>query len=84
VAGWAMLLGYICMPLINVIYGAVTLRREFPALPYWAGALGFALLITALNLRGIRWTARANELIAAVNNLDRFGPVSGLRRLLQA
>ena len=29
-------------------------------------------------------TARANELIAAVNNLDRFGPVSGLRRLLQA
>jgi 2-methylcitrate dehydratase PrpD len=29
-------------------------------------------------------TARANELIAKVNNLDRFGPVSGLRRLLQA
>ena len=28
--------------------------------------------------------ARANELIAAVGNLDRFGPVSGLRRLLQA
>jgi 2-methylcitrate dehydratase PrpD len=27
---------------------------------------------------------RANELIAAVGNLDRFGPVSGLRRLLQA
>jgi 2-methylcitrate dehydratase PrpD len=28
--------------------------------------------------------ARANELIATVGNLDRFGPVSGLRRLLQA
>ncbi len=28
--------------------------------------------------------ARADELIAAVGNLDRFGPVSGLRRLLQA
>ena len=28
--------------------------------------------------------ARANELIATVNDLDRFGPVSGLRRLLQA
>jgi 2-methylcitrate dehydratase PrpD len=27
---------------------------------------------------------RANELIATVGNLDRFGPVSGLRRLLQA
>jgi 2-methylcitrate dehydratase PrpD len=29
-------------------------------------------------------SGRANELIAAVGNLDRFGPVSGLRRLLQA
>ena len=28
--------------------------------------------------------ARANELIAALGNLDRFGPVSGLRGLLQA
>jgi 2-methylcitrate dehydratase PrpD len=27
---------------------------------------------------------RAKELIEAVENLDRFGPVSGLRRLLQA
>ncbi|HEV2381916.1 MAG TPA: APC family permease [Terriglobia bacterium] len=65
VAGWAMLLGYICMPLINVIYGAVTLRREFPTLPFWVGALAFALLITGLNLLGIRWTARANELMLA-------------------
>jgi len=62
-AGWAMLLGYLFMPLINVIYGAVTLRREFPALPYPLAALGFALLITLLNLGGIRWTARANELM---------------------
>jgi hypothetical protein len=28
--------------------------------------------------------ARANEVIAGVANLERFGPVSGLRRLLQA
>ena len=29
-------------------------------------------------------TARANEVIAAVARLDSFGPVSGLRALLQA
>lgn len=63
VAGWAMLLGYLCMPLINVIYGAVTIQREFPAVPYAAAAFGLALLITALNLGGIRWTARSNELM---------------------
>jgi 2-methylcitrate dehydratase PrpD len=27
---------------------------------------------------------RAKELIAAIGNLDRFGPVAGLRRMLQA
>jgi putrescine importer len=64
-AGWAMLLGYLFMPLINVIYGAVTLRREFPSLPYSLAAFAFAFVFTALNLRGIRWTTRANEIMLA-------------------
>jgi 2-methylcitrate dehydratase PrpD len=39
----------------------------------------------ALDLMGsILGASRANELIAALNNFDQFGPVSGLRRLLQA
>jgi 2-methylcitrate dehydratase PrpD len=39
----------------------------------------------ALDLTGpILGTARASELIAAIDILERFGPVSGLRRLLQA
>jgi hypothetical protein len=29
-------------------------------------------------------TARAKDLIEAIGNLDRLGPVAGLRRLLQA
>jgi len=58
-----MLLGYLFMPLINVIYGAVTLQREFPQVPYALGAFAFAFLFTVLNLRGIRWTARANEIM---------------------
>jgi 2-methylcitrate dehydratase PrpD len=38
----------------------------------------------ALDLTGpVLGSARAKELIAALSNLDRFGPVSGLRPLLQ-
>jgi len=38
----------------------------------------------ALDLTGpVLGAARANELIATINGLDRFGAVSGLRRLLQ-
>ena len=62
-AGWAMFLGYLVLPLINVIYVAVTIQREFPGISYVAGAAGFAALITGLNLAGIRWTARANQLL---------------------
>src|SRR3989449_2872905 len=62
-AGVAMFLGYLVLPLINVIYVAVTIQREFPRISYLAGAAGFAALITFLNLCGIRWTARANQLL---------------------
>lgn len=64
-AGWAMFLGYLVLPPINVIYVAETVHQELPQISYLAGAVGFAVLITALNLSGIRWTARANQLLLA-------------------
>ncbi|MBI5818925.1 MAG: APC family permease [Verrucomicrobia bacterium] len=65
-AGWAMFLDYLIIPLINVVYGALTMQRVVPGVPFlvWAGAI--ALIITWLNLRGVRSTARANELLLYV------------------
>jgi hypothetical protein len=40
--------------------------------------------VEAKALDPVLGATRANEVIAAVANLERFGPVSGLRRLLQA
>ena len=60
-AGWAMLLDYIFIPLFCVIYGTLSLQRALPWMPFWAGALLFAGGITMLNLRGIKYTARAND-----------------------
>ena len=65
-AGWVMALGYLVLPLINVIFVVVAVQREFPVVPYWVGAAGFAALITLLNLAGIRWTARANQALLFV------------------
>lgn len=62
-AGWAMLLDYVFIPLFCVIYGTLALQRAFPAIPYALGALLFAGGITWLNLRGIRYTARANDVM---------------------
>ncbi len=62
-AGWAMLLDYIFIPLFCVIYGTLSLQRALPWMPFWAGALLFAGGITFLNLRGIKYTARANDVM---------------------
>ena len=65
-AGWAMFLDYLIIPLINVVYGALTMQRILPGVPFLAWAAAIALIITWLNLRGVRATARANELLLYV------------------
>jgi len=63
VSGWAMLLDYVVSPLFCVIYGSLNLHLTFPELPYPVCAALFAGGITFLNLRGIRSTTRANQVL---------------------
>jgi putrescine importer len=63
VAGWAMLLDYMLIPLFCTLYGTLTLQRALPILPFPLGSILFAGGITLLNLRGIRSTARANQVL---------------------
>ena len=65
-AGWAMFLDYLVIPLINTVYCSLTLERMFPVIPYSVWAVMFVAVITILNLRGIRSTARANITLLAV------------------
>jgi amino acid transporter len=65
-AGWAMILDYLIIPVINVAYVALTIQRLSPWIPYWIWTLLVAAGMTALNLRGIRTTARANTGLLAV------------------
>lgn len=62
-AGWAMFLDYLIIPLICTIYGSITVQRFLPQAPFPLLALLFAGGMTLLNLRGIRSTARANMLL---------------------
>jgi amino acid transporter len=65
-AGWAMLLDYIVIPLFCIIYGTLALQRALPWIPFFVGSALFAGGITMLNLRGIRSTARANQVLLAI------------------
>jgi amino acid transporter len=65
-AGWAMILDYLLVPLICTIYAALTLQRLLPVVPYvvWAALLAGAM--TVVNLRGIRTTTRTNLVFCVV------------------
>jgi putrescine importer len=67
-AGWAMFLDYLMIPLLNTIYVALTLYRLLPFLPYAVAALLTVGAMTVLNLRGIRATANANSLFLLVTS----------------
>ncbi len=62
-AGWVMFLDYLIIPVINTVYGALSLHRLMPGVPFFAWVVLFILAITFLNLRGIRSTARSNEIL---------------------
>ncbi|HEX5470393.1 MAG TPA: APC family permease [Lacipirellulaceae bacterium] len=65
-AGWAMFLDYLVIPLVNTAFCALTLGRVFPSVPYALWAVIFVAIITVLNLRGITTTARANTVLLVV------------------
>jgi len=65
-AGLVMFLDYLIIPVINTVYGALTLNRLMPSVPFFVWVVLFIIIITILNLRGIRTTARSNELLLAI------------------
>jgi len=64
--GWAMFLDYLIIPLICTVYGALTVQRLVPEIPYVVSAAAFAGTMTLINLRGIRTTARTNFVLATI------------------
>src|SRR5437868_5422786 len=91
-AGWAMFLDYLLQPLINTIWISTALHERYMRIvPFFAWAAIIAGIITLLNLRGIRSSARANKILLffmflvvagfvllAVRFLLRANGVSGL------
>ncbi len=69
VTGWSMGMDYMLNPLICTIWCSQAARNFGPQIPYAAWAVFFAVLFTALNLRGVKTSARINELLAGAMGL---------------
>lgn len=65
-AGWAMTLDYILIPMLSVIFMGLTANKLWPEIPYAVWAVITAAVITAINLRGILLASRTNYLMNAI------------------
>src|SRR5579864_5547539 len=65
ITGWAMVMDYILNPLICTVICSKLTQNILPGVPYWALAIAYAGGFTLLNLRGVKGSARINEVLAA-------------------
>lgn len=63
--GWSIILDYLLNPIICAIWCSKAAGNFFPYVPYAVFAIGFGLLFTTLNLRGIETSARVNQWLVA-------------------
>jgi amino acid transporter len=83
VTGWSLAMDYILNPIICTIWSSKAALNLVPEIPYFAWAVMFALLFTLLNLRGIRATARTNQvLVLAMCVVVAYFFVAAVRYLL--
>lgn len=66
-AGWAMILDYLLQPLINTVWMSTALHERYvPEIPYIGWVAIITVIMTVLNLAGVKASARANKVLLAV------------------
>ncbi|RAE82791.1 Putrescine importer PuuP, partial [Burkholderia multivorans] len=68
-AGWALLLDYLFLPMINYLVIGLYLSAALPMIPAWVFVLTAIVLVTVLNIIGIVSVARANIIIIAAQGI---------------
>ncbi|GIN94795.1 amino acid permease [Siminovitchia terrae] len=64
-AGWILLLDYLFLPMLNYLVSGIYLNAEFPSLPAWAWSLLVIIIVTLINVRGIKLVAGVNFALIA-------------------
>ena len=60
-AGWAILMDYLLLPMINYLLASIFLAPVFPGVPGWAWIVGYIAVVTIVNYFGIQLTAWVNN-----------------------
>ncbi|MCP2224998.1 amino acid transporter [Pseudomonas silensiensis] len=69
IAGWAVLLDYLFLPMAIWLIGAAYLNSAFPAVPQWIWVLAFIGITSAINIVGLKLANGINALLMLVQFL---------------
>ncbi|MEJ8764260.1 APC family permease [Oceanobacillus sp. HCA-5259] len=63
IVGWVSFIAYLALPMINALLARIYLSAGFPEVPGWMWVIGLILLITILNIFGVKIAASVNILM---------------------
>lgn len=63
--GWALLLDYVFLPMINYLVVGIYMEEEFPTIPFWVWVVVSILIVTVLNIRGIKAITKLNFVLVS-------------------
>lgn len=69
IAGWAVLLDYLFLPMAIWLIGAAYLASAFPSIPQWLWVLAFIGITSAINIIGLKLANGINALLMLVQFL---------------
>lgn len=69
IAGWAVLLDYLFLPMAIWLIGAAYLHSAFPTVPQWLWVLAFIGITTAINIIGLKLANGINAVLMLVQFL---------------
>jgi len=65
-SGWAILMDYLLIPMLNYLFIATFMRPVFPNVPGWVWIVVAIVIVTVINFLGIQVTAWANNILVVV------------------
>lgn len=65
IVGWITFIAYLALPMINALLAKIYLSSGFPGVPGWVWIVSLIVIISALNIFGVKIAASANMLLVA-------------------
>lgn len=72
IVGWVTFIAYLALPMINALLARIYLSAGLPEIPGWAWIVGLIIIISVLNILGVRLAASVNMLMVVFQVIIGF------------